>query len=495
MSRSFADHTVGNRKKRAKRCETEITRGDTRRNWGFSISRPSTMSKIKKDPRPHTVLHRRVYGFLRDETSRVTPITVTHIQTVLSSPTSVSLPFDLQIFILHVASHLVGEETIRRALTSESNSDSSNVPSHHLCSWRSPPRLLVTDHEQRQPQQEPTGNNEECRNASCIFLEVIFDWLPTTSTETETNAATATATNTPPTITRTITMHVNALLHMSDGTGLCVGAEPTGSGNNHTETSPAAAAAVTLSDLEGHFDVLGVDVASTPETILALTFANALLMLQANADRLPTAENVSHDRPSSSSNNQALSVRVHESSDTGVKQAHIPLYYQDLQQTATWTIFQQQQQQQQTIPAPVMAMWMRSLTPTPTQIPTETETATATTPAKPSVRAEKSSPRSMDKQKEPVAVAVVDLRTLFQEWRQTPVRVAAQLAGSSYSLQLQTDQKKEPANANNDSSPHQNDNNGPDSSKKKVVLVKRKHGYSRMSKKKKTGKLSFAGAD
>jgi hypothetical protein len=103
----------------------------------------------------------------------------------------------------------------------------------------------------------------------------------------------------------------------------------------------------------------------------------------------------------------------------------------------------------------------------------------------------------MDKQKEPVAVvvAVVDLRTLFQEWRQTPVRVAAQLAGSSYSLQLQTDQKKEPANANNDSSPHQNDNNGPDSSKKKVVLVKRKHGYSRMSKKKKTGKLSFAGAD
>jgi hypothetical protein len=420
--------------------------------------------------------------------------------------------FDLQVFTLHVASHLVGEETIRRALSSSSSNDEISK-SRHLFSWRSPPLdpgesngVLVTDQHQHRP-QEQKEMDEKSRNASLVFLEVIFDWHPmdssTPALESKSMTST-TATNTqqqkPPT-TRTITMHVNALLRMSqDGTGLCVGVAPSG--------KEVAELCVTLPDLERHFEQISIDVTSTPETVLATTFANALLAMQthSNGGGLPpisetTAENTSLDH--------SRACVLKSSSSSGDIQSHIPLWYQDLQDTATWTIRQPAARTTTsldgpTIPAAAMSMWMRSLTPStaaPTQMLTSASTPTTVEPLH--LSAEKATVKATPQKSKPAAPApaAVDLLTLFQEWRQTPVaKPVPAKADSLYSHAVPEKEhgavgfpgRESPGATTQDSVPA----GGTPAEQKKMVQVKRKHGFTRIpSKKKKTGKLKFAGAD
>jgi hypothetical protein len=422
--------------------------------------------------------------------------------------------FDLQLFTLHVASHLVGEETVRRALLS-SNDESSK--SRHLFSWRSPPLApgngdydcngdddddessgTGTDQHQRHEPQEQKEKDEESRTASLVFLEVIFDWHPTiTPAALESKSTTST---TPPT-TRTIAMHVNALLRMSrDGRGLCVGVVPSG------KRSEAAEVRVTLQDLERHFEQISIDVASTPETVLATTFANALLAMHTQS---------TGGLPSTTSNSRHGTVRVLQSSPGsgwGDVHARIPLCYHDLQETATWTIRQPAPRttglDDLAIPAAAMSMWMRSLTP-PTAVHIATSTATAFTAGEPPFSAEKatSPPLSVEKQKLKPAPApvVVDLLTLFQEWRQTPVvkpvpAAADPLLSASekeHGGAVCLDSKESPgATTTHDNVPVGGSDSPGVQQKQKVVQIKRKHGFTRIpSKKKKTGKLKFAGAD
>ena len=436
--------------------------------------------------------------------------------------------FDLQLFTLHVASHLVGGETIRRALSSSSSSSSNDESSksRHLFSWRSPPLapgngdgdsvesngVFATDQHQHRP-EERKFKDEESRDASLVFLEVIFDWH---HMDSATPALESKSTNTqqqqplspqPPT-TRTITMQMNALLRMSqDGTGLCVGVAPSGKRVGELR--------VTLQDLERHFEQISIDVTSTPEIVLATTFANALLAMQSHSNHgggLPpipetTAEYASQDR--------SRACALKSSPDSGDVQACIPLYYQDLQDTATWTIRQPATTTAttttsldcSTIPAAAMSMWMRSLTP-PTAAQTHilmsasTYTAGVATGDPLLLSAEKST--STPQKRVPVAPAAagVDLLTLFQEWRQTPVVKPAALPTADPLHPHAAPEKKHgavgflgresPGATTQDSVPA----GGTPAEQKKVVQIKRKHGFTRIpSKKKKTGKLKFAGAD
>jgi hypothetical protein len=122
-------------------------------------------------------------------------------------------------------------------------------------------------------------------------------------------------------------------------------------------------------------------------------------------------------------------------------------------------------------------------------------------------------PPSVQKQKQAkpaAAAAVVDLLVLFQEWRQTLVRVVKPVPAASAADPLHSVPQKEhgakvcldrasPGAAAHDNvpatggSPSVTNNVQPP---KKVVQAKRKHGFARIpAKKKKTGKLKFAGAD
>lgn len=444
--------------------------------------------------------------------------------------------FDLQLFTLHVASHLVGEETIRRALSS-SNDESSK--SRHLFSWRSPPLapgnsdydcngvsdddekssyIHVIDQNQHRHPQEQKEEDEESRNASLVFLEVIFDWHPIAtpaileSMSTTTNKALT---------TRTITMHVNALLRMSqDGTGLCVGVAPSG---KRTELVGGPLAAdelcVTLQDLERHFEQISIDVTSTPEAVLATTFANALLAMHTHSpkgvpsppQKTTAVENASLDR----------ACVLKSSPGSGDMQAHIPLWYQDLQETATWIIRQPAQSTSPPtttsidlsisgveastlwIPAVAMSMWMRSLAPpTAAHMLTSTSAFTTGEPPRSAAKSMSTPPPTVEKQKQTKPAA--DLLTFFQEWRQTPVLPAADplhyhavkekedreaLFLDKESPCASTTHNNLPAAAAGANSPVQQP-------KQKVVQIKRKHGFTRIpAKKKKTGKLKFAGVD
>jgi hypothetical protein len=429
--------------------------------------------------------------------------------------------FDLQLFTLHVASHLVGEETIRRALSSSSNDESSN--SRHLFSWRSPPLApgsgdydcngVGVDDENVHQSQEQKEKDEESRNASLVFLEVIFDWHPMDSGTPATldSKSSTSTTNTqqqqPPT-TRKIHMQVNALLRLSqDGTGLCVGVVPA------TAPQEVGEVRVTLQDLERHFEQISIDVTSTPEIVLATTFANALLAMHTHSnDGLPTpppattAENPSLDR--------SRTCVLKSMPESGDVQAHIPLWYQDLQDTATWTIRQPATSTTtsldhlSTIPSAAMSMWMRSLTPpitTPTHMLTSASTFTTGDPLLLSAEKSVSTPQKV---KPPAAAAAppaaMDLVTLFQEWRRTPVvkSVALPVADPLHSHAAPEKEhggpvgfldRESPGGATTlDSVPA----GGSPAEQKKVVQIKRKHGFTRIpSKKKKTGKLKFAGAD
>jgi hypothetical protein len=473
--------------------------------------------------------------------------------------------FDLQLFTLHVASHLVGEETIRQALSSSSSSSSSNDESgesRHLCSWRSAPPSrgngdcndngdgIYDESSSTHPHrpQEPKETDEESRNASLVFLEVIFDWQPAatwttvTDTDTKTHQPLAQA-------TRTITMHVNALLRMSqDGTGLCVGVVPSGKRACTQVGSTAAPAThadavgvgggvgvggVTLQELERHFEQMSIDVTSTPEIVLATTFANALLAMHSHSNGLPeTAENTSLDRTTSSSTVRVRGLQSSSGSAGDDVQALIPLCYQDLQQTASWTIRQprttatatatttnldlstsREEESSLRIPAMAMSMWMRSLISTAAL--TQSSTATFTTVESP-LSAEKSksisTPPTVQKQKQakPATAAVVGLLTLFQQWRQTPVRVVKPVQPASAADPLHSAAEKEygaklfldqvsPGTATHDNVPATGGSPSVTTVQqqpKKVVQIKRKHGFTRIpAKKKKTGKLKFAGAD
>jgi hypothetical protein len=159
-------------------------------------------------------------------------------------------------------------------------------------------------------------------------------------------------------------------------------------------------------------------------------------------------------------------------------------------------------------------MWMRSLAPptaTPTHMLTSASTLSSGEPLLLSAEKAASTPQKRIPVAAPAAPAM-DLITLFQQWRQTPVvkSAAAPLVDPLHTHAAAEKEhcgavlfldKESPGGGGASTSALDSVSAGGSPAaqsepKQKVVQIKRKHGFSRIpSKKKKAGKLKFAGAD
>jgi len=356
--------------------------------------------------------------------------------------------FDFQVFLLHVAVSLVGNATVRKALLEDPASHAKSGD-YNIVTWRAP-RLPTVSEEEEEEKLASQGASESLASR-CVLVEVLFG----SKTTTPAAAAAATATS-----MRELTMNLTGLWLLPNGSGLCV------------DTTAAERVVVTLDQLRHHFGQqqhLNVDVDSTDSTVLAATFARALLLQHPpKYVQQQQQQNTTMDAKSSGETEVAASASTATTVTTCSAKAHIPLYYEDLEQAAVWKLNGGEKRGGpclSRIPPPAMAMWMRSLR---TTLPAVDDTMTGTLSLGGTDRKE-----TLQEQE--------SLLALFRDWQQRPPPAAVQQPmASATSAATDTRTGTTSTTAATSFSNDNNNNNNKPPVKKKTMRVKNKHGFARI---------------